>query len=386
MTSIQAEATVGLVKEQFATLFEPPDELPLDCGRKLGPVTLAYETYGALNANKDNAILLMHPLSMDHHAAGRYTPDDRKPGWWESFVGPGKAFDTDEYFIICSNCIGGCRGSTGPSSIDPATGKPFGADFPVITIRDMVRAQKGLIEHLGIEKLYCVAGGSMGGMQALQWTVSYPELVQTAIPIATTWLHSAQNIALNEVGRQAIISDPNWNGGNYYGSEPPANGLAVARMVGHISYLSDKSMHEKFGRKLQDRKTPSFSLMKDLTDFQVESYLHYQGLTFSKRFDANSYLYITKALDYFDLSHGHETLTAALKDIQARFLILSFSSDWLYPPYQAREIVSALKRNGKQVSYCEIQSDYGHDAFLLECEQETELIRNFLHYAREELA
>lgn len=374
--------SIGLVEERFITLFEPPEALSLDCGRTLSPITLAYETYGELNAAKNNAILVLHPLSMDHHAAGKYSPEDKKPGWWDTFIGPGKAFDTNKFFIISSNCIGGCRGSTGPSSVNPEAGKPYGLKFPIITIRDMVRAQKRLVENFGIEKLFCVTGGSMGGMQALQWTVSYPNMVQTAIPIATTWVHSAQNIALNEVGRQAIISDPHWNNGDYYDGEPPRNGLAVARMVGHISYLSDKSMHEKFGRKLQDRLEPSFEM---LMDFQVESYLRYQGLTFTQRFDANSYLYISKALDYFDLSQGHESLTAALRDVQARFLILSFSSDWLYPPYQSREVVSALKRNAKQVSYCEITSDYGHDAFLLECDQETGLIHDFLRYAWEDL-
>ncbi|MBI1390894.1 MAG: homoserine O-acetyltransferase [bacterium] len=384
MNSVKTEediGSIGLVKEQFATICEPPDELILDSGRKLGPITIAYETYGELNEARDNVILLLHPLSMDHHAAGRYAPDDRKPGWWDNFVGPGKAFDTSRFFVICSNCIGGCRGSTGPSSINPATGKPWGATFPVITIRDMVNAQKRLLEKLGIDKLFCVAGGSMGGMQALQWTVSYPDKVVAAIALATTWVHSAQNIALNEVGRQAIVADPNWNQGDYYGGESPRRGLALARMVGHISYLSDKSMHEKFGRKLQDRDEISFDL---LTDFQVESYLQYQGLSFTQRFDANSYLYISKALDYFDLSRGHNSLASALRDVQARFLVLSFSSDWLYPPYQSREVVSAQKRGGKQVSYCEIQSDYGHDAFLLEGEQETPLIRDFLRHVREE--
>ena len=242
-----SKRSVGLVKEQFVTLCESPDELILDSGKKLGPITIAYETYGELNPEKDNAILILHALSGDHHAAGYYKPDDKKPGWWDEFIGPGKAFDTDNYYIICTNCIGGCRGSTGPASINPETKKPYGLSFPIITIRDMVNAQKRLIDFLEIPRLVCVAGGSMGGMQALQWAVSYPELVQSAIPIATTAIHSAQNIALNEVGRQAIVSDPHWNHGDYYDKETPARGLALARMIGHISYLSDQSMHEKFG-------------------------------------------------------------------------------------------------------------------------------------------
>jgi homoserine O-acetyltransferase len=375
-----SKRSVGIVKEQFVTLCDPPDELILDSGKTLGPVTIAYETYGQLSPEKDNAILLLHALSGDHHAAGYYQPDDKKSGWWDEFIGPGKAFDTDQYFVICSNCIGGCKGSTGPSSNNPETGKPYGLSFPIITIRDMVNVQRRLIDHLEIPRLLCVAGGSMGGMQALQWTVSYPDRVASAIPIATTAIHSAQNIALNEVGRQAIIYDPNWKQGDYYESDPPARGLALARMVGHISYLSDKSMHERFGRKLQGRQRVSFDL---LTDFQVESYLQYKGSAFTQRFDANSYLYISKALDYFDLSAGYDSLTDALKGVKAKFLVIAFSSDWLYPPYQSRLIVQALKRNGIPVSFCEIKSDYGHDAFLLECDQQTHLIGNFLANLKE---
>ncbi len=367
--------SVGIVKEQLATLFEPPNELQLECGEKLGPISIAYETYGTLSKNKDNAIMILHALSGDHHAAGYYTPNDRKPGWWDNFIGPGKAIDTNKYFVICSNCIGGCRGSTGPSSINPKTGQPYGMHFPFVTIKDMVNAQKGLLEYLGIDTLLCAVGGSMGGMQALQWAVSYPDQVKSVIPIATTSIHSAQNIALNEVGRQAIIMDPNWNKGDYYDSEPPTRGLALARMIGHISYLSDHSMHEKFGRRLQNRDKFSFDL---ITEFQVESYLQYQGTSFTQRFDANSYLYITKALDYFDLSEGHSSLSDALKNVKSKFLVICFSSDWLYAPYQSREIVKALKSNGITVSFCEIQSDYGHDAFLLECEQQTMIIQGFL--------
>lgn len=373
--------SVGIVTERFATICEPPDELILDSGRKLGPITIGYETYGALNSAKNNAILVLHALSGNHHAAGFHTENEKKPGWWDEFIGPGKAFDTNKYFVICTSCIGGCQGSTGPSSINPQTGQPYAMDFPFITIRDMVRAQKSLLDHLGVERLLSVAGGSMGGMQALQWTVSYPDRVLSAIPIATTANHSAQNIALNEVGRQAILMDPNWQQGNYYHTEPPSRGLSVARMIGHISYLSDKSMHEKFGRKLQNREKVSFNL---LTDFQIESYLQYKGNAFTQRFDANSYLYLSKALDYFDLSEGYLSLEEALAGVNAEYLIIAFSSDWLYPPYQSKHIVTALKRSRKTVSYCEIQSDYGHDAFLLECEQQSKMIRHFLAHVAED--
>ena len=275
------------------------DELALESGEKLGPLTLAYETYGSLNADRTNAILVFHALSGDAHAAGYHEGDD-SPGWWDGMIGPGKAFDTDKYFVICSNVIGGCKGSTGPSSENPQTGRPYGLDFPIITIKDMVNAQKKLIDSLGIDKLLSVAGGSMGGMQALQWAVSYPSRLLSAIPIATTARHSPQQIAFNEVGRQAIMADPNWNNGDYYGGTPPTRGLSVARMVGHITYMSDASMGEKFGRRFKDRLENE----KFEPDFEVEGYLQYRGDNFVKRFDANSYLYITKALDYFDLHNG----------------------------------------------------------------------------------
>ncbi len=288
-------------------------------------------------------------------------------------IGPGKAFDTEKYFVICSNVLGGCKGSTGPSSINPKTNLPYGLEFPVITIKDMVNAQRHLIDHLGIEKLLCVAGGSMGGMQALQWVVSFPEKVRSAIPIATTAKHSPQQIALNEVGRQAIIADPDWNGGDYYGGALPAKGLAVARMIGHITYMSDISMAETFGRRFKDEKNP----FKFGADFEVEGYLHYRGNSFVKRFDANSYLYITKALDYFDLD-GEKELYERFKGIKAKMLILAFKSDWLYPSYQSKEILKACKLAGVEATYCEINSTYGHDAFLLEIEEETHLIKHFL--------
>jgi len=366
--TLKAE-NIGLVKQQYFTFGEPPDELKLDSGKALGPITLAFETYGELNADKTNAILVVHALSGDAHAAG-FHEGDKDPGWWNDMIGPGKALDTGKYFVICSNCLGGCRGSTGPSSINPQTNKPYGLNFPVITIADMVRAQKHLIDHLGIKKLLCVIGGSMGGMQVLQWVASFPKSVQSAIPIACALKHSPQQIAFDEVGRQAVMADPAWNEGNYYEGEKPERGLAVARMIGHITYMSDKSMEEKFSRKLKD-KDYSF---KFTTDFEVEGYLRYRGDNFVKRFDANSYLYVTKAMDYFDLS-GAKLIPRA---IDVRFLVISFKSDWLYPSYQSQDIVRQLKIRGVDATYCEINSTYGHDAFLLEVEEETRLIKHFL--------
>ena len=344
--------------------------MKLESGETLGPVTLAYETYGQLNAEKSNAILVLHALSGDAHAAGLLR-EDSTPGWWDAMIGPGKPFDTDKYFVICSNVIGGCKGSTGPSSLNPQTGKPYGMDFPFVTIADMVDAQRHLIDFLGIDRLLCVAGGSMGGMQALQWVASYPERVRSAIPIATALKHSPQQIAFNEVVRQSIMADPAWRGGNYYETGQPEKGLAVARMIGHITFMSDQSMEEKFSRKL---KKGHFSFNFD-ADFEVEGYLHYRGANFVKRFDANSYLYITKAMDYFDLSGGKLIGGGA---IDTRFLVLSFQSDWLYPSYQSQEIVRLLKRKAVDATYCELKSTYGHDAFLVELEGQTTLIRHFL--------
>ena len=363
--------SVGVVETKYYNLSE---ELELESGKRLKDVTIAYETYGTLNKQKSNAILVCHPLSGDAHVAG-WHEGDRKPGWWDNIIGPGKCLDTDRYFIICSNVIGGCQGSTGPSSINPETGKPYALKFPIITIKDMVKAQKKLIDHLGIKQLFSVVGGSMGGMQVLQWCVSYPDMVRSAIPIATTAYSSPQQIAFNEVGRRAIISDPNWNDGNYYNGEFPDNGLALARMIGHITYLSNESMYEKFGRRLQDKEEYSFEFS---TDFEVESYLHYQGNTFTKRFDANSYLYITKAIDYFDLTeNGTLSLSDAFKDVKARVLVISVDSDWLYTPEESREIVMALTANDVEVSYCQIKSSYGHDAFLLEAGQLSYIINGF---------
>lgn len=380
MSSPKEPGSVGIVETKYFTFAEPPNELQLESGKKLGPITLAYETYGEMNEDKSNCILILHALSGDAHVAGKHHPDDRKPGWWDSMVGPGKAFDTDKYFVICSNVIGGCKGSTGPSSIDPATGKPYGLRFPVVTISDMVNAQKHLIDHLGIKQLLCVVGGSMGGMQALQWAVSYPDMVKLAIPIATTARLSAQAIAFHAVGRHAIMADPNFANGDYYGKAIPSAGLRIARMIGHITYLSDQAMHRKFGRGLQDKTAPSFDFV---TDFQVESYLNYQGDEFVKRFDANSYLYITKAMDYFDLSQPSGDLRKELARAKAAFLVISFSSDWLFPSYMSKEIVTALRRNNIDVTYTEIQSDSGHDAFLLETDTLTNLIVNFLEYANQ---
>ncbi len=368
------ENSVGIVRTKYFT-FAQDEPMPLDSGESLGPITLAYETYGELNEDRSNAILILHALSGDAHAAGYHSPEDRKPGWWDDTIGPGKAFDTERYFVVCSNVIGGCAGSTGPSSINPRTGRPYALSFPVVTIHDMVNAQRRLMEHLGIPRWLAVAGGSMGGMQALQWAVSYPELVKSAIVLASTAVSSPQTIAFNEVGRQAIYADPNWNHGDYYGRTPPKAGLAVARMIGHITYLSDKSMRQKFGRRLQNRERYGYDFD---TEFAVESYLRYKGNRFTERFDANSYLYITKALDYFDLSNGHRSLAEAFRGVQARFLVASFTSDWLYPPAESRKLVSALTANGLDVTYCDIESSWGHDAFLLEVDTMTSLIGDFL--------
>ena len=365
-------AGAGLVETQYFTFAEPPCELVLESGEKLGPVTLAYETYGNLNAEKSNAVLILHALSGDAHAAG-FHDGDADPGWWDDMIGPGRAFDTDRYFIICSNVIGGCKGSSGPASINPRTGKAYGLRFPIITIRDMVAAQKHLVEHLGISKLLCAAGGSMGGMQVLEWMAAFPEMLSSAVPIATAIKSSAQQIAFNEVGRQAIMSDPNWKNGDYYGGSPPASGLSVARMVGHITYMSDESMKQKFGRRLKNERRP----FQFNDDFEVEGYLRYRGKSFVKRFDANSYLFVTKAVDYFDMLGG-KGLKELLKGNGMEVMVVAFKSDWLYPLYQSQEIVKACKQAGLRVTFCEVDSTYGHDAFLLETEEETHLIKHFL--------
>jgi homoserine O-acetyltransferase/O-succinyltransferase len=367
--------SVGLVKPQSFTFAEPPRELELECGQKLGPITLAYETYGDLSAARDNAVLICHALSGDAHVAGYHSPDDRKPGWWDIFIGPGKAIDTTKYFVICSNIIGGCKGSTGPSSVNPATGRPWGLKFPMVTISDMVRAQAALLDHLGIERLLTVTGGSMGGFQALEWAVRYPERVASAIPIATAARLSAQGIAFNEVGRQAIMADPAWQGGDYDGKPGPLAGLAIARMIGHITYLSDEQMHAKFGRRLQDRARFGYGFA---TEFEVESYLRYQGDSFVRRFDANSYLYITKAMDYFDLTGPGRSLLQAFESVRAEFLVFSINSDWLFPTYQAKEIVRALKAHGVPTTFLELDAPYGHDSFFLPNKPMADAIAGFL--------
>ncbi len=357
-------------------VFELAGGLDLASGRRLEHVTIAYETFGELDQRRANAILVCHALSGDAHvAAGPDRFGEQRPGWWDPMVGPGKAIDTEKYFVICSNVLGGCSGTTGPGSADPATNAPYGLRFPLVTVEDMVDAQAALLDHLGIERLACVAGGSMGGMQALAWARRYPERVASVAGIATTWRLAAQAIAFNEVGRTAILGDPTFSGGDYYDEGQPSHGLAVARMIGHITYLSDDSMREKFGRRLRERAGHAFEFV---TEFEVESYLAYQGRKFVERFDANTYLYMTKAMDYFDLSAGHETLAAALAGVRSRLLVLSFSSDWLFPTYQARELVDALKAAGAEVSFAEIESPYGHDAFLLEPEQQRRYLEPFL--------
>lgn len=350
--------------------------MPLDSGHSIGPITVAYQTYGKLNADRSNAILLCHALTGDQFVVESH-PITGKTGWWHLAVGPGKPIDTDRYFVICANALGGCMGSTGPNSTDPTTDRPYGLTFPVITQGDMVRAQRLLIDHLGIEQLFCVIGGSMGGMQVLQWAATYPDRVYAAIPIATAARHSAQNIAFHEVGRQAIMADPDWHGGDYYSQGVrPTRGLAVARMAAHVTYLSEGALHRKFGRTLQDRKALSFGFD---ADFQVESYLRHQGITFVDRFDANSYLYITRAMDYFDLAAEYGgTLAEAFRGTPCRFCLISFSSDWLFPTAESRSIVHVLNAVAANVSFVEIGSDKGHDAFLLDETEFHRVLRGFL--------
>ena len=354
------------------------ESLELDSGQTLAPVDVAYETYGEINAERSNAVLILHAFSGDAHAAG-ISAETGRPGWWDNMIGPGKAFDTHRYFVISSNVLGGCGGTTGPSSTDPSTGSPYGSRFPHVSIADMVRLQKLLTESLGIDRLLCVSGGSMGGMQALQWAASYPDSVASVIPIASTHRHSAQQIAFNEVGRQAILADPDFHQGDYYDRRVPERGLAVARMVGHITYMSDDSMREKFGRRR--RKAPDAS---DL--FEVESYLRYRGVQFVSRFDANSYIVITRAMDTFDMTPTSDALEDCFIRGDTRFLVISFTSDWIYPSYQSQEIVRALRSTNRDVAYVELTSNYGHDAFLLEAGEQTALIQGFLENTYQRLA
>jgi homoserine O-acetyltransferase/O-succinyltransferase len=391
---VGAPGSVGTAHTQFVDLPEP---LPLDSGATLEQVRIAYETYGRLTPTRDNVILVCHALSGDAHAAG-WSDEPNAPsavdgigadergirprgglGWWDGMIGPGKAFDTDRYFVVCSNLIGSCRGSTGPTSINPGTGKPYALDFPVVTVGDMVRAERRLMDVLGIERLLAVGGGSLGGMQALEWTVAYPNAVRACVSIASTPHLGTQGVAWNAIARNAIMADPDWQGGYYYGTgREPKAGIGVARMVGHVTYLSAQSMTEKFARRLQDRDDLSFTLTEP--DFQVESYLRHQARTFAGRFDANSYLYISRALTYFDLARDHNaaSLTEALADVSAHYLLVSFSSDWLYPPHDSQELEAALRVNDKNVQHHLIQASYGHDSFLLEEARQAPLIARFL--------
>jgi homoserine O-acetyltransferase len=351
---------MDLVITRSASWHEP---LRLDSGASLAPFTIAYEQYGELNAARDNAVLILHALSGDAHVAGRLSSEDRRPGWWDGLVGPGKPFDTERYCIICSNVLGGCKGSTGPSSTNPATGLPYGSDFPVLTIGDMVAAQARLLDRLEISTLLAAVGGSMGGFQALEWAARFPGRVRGVAPLAASARSTAQMLAWNAIMRRAIMSDPRWRGGHYYGHEPPTDGLAVARMIGHITYLSEPSLERKFGRSLQHGQRPAFTLGPE---YAVESYLDYQGESFNARFDANTYLYILKAMDYFDLPGTHGSLETALGRADAGWLLMSFTSDWLYPTAETELIAAALRRAGRRVEHLVIESDLGHDAFLLE--------------------
>lgn len=368
--------SVGIVTPQNYTFGETEeDKLDLDCGKKFGPINICYETYGELNEDATNAVLVTHALSGNAHVAGYNSEDDAKPGWWDDMIGPGKHIDTDKYFVVCSNTIGGCSGSTGPRSINPETGNRYNMDFPVITIADMVRAQYRLMKHLGIDCWLSIVGGSMGGMQVFEWCVLFPECVNSACAIATTSRISPQGIAFNWVGREAIMSDPNWNNGDYE-DEVPERGLSTARMLAHITYLSEESMDNKFGRNLQETEDLGFDFKGD---FAVESYLKYQGNRFVGRFDANSYLYITRAIDYFDISaRTGGDLAKALKNVTMPFMMVSFTSDWLFPPSQSQDVVKAMLKNGTNITYCNIESSYGHDAFLLEVEALGNLLRNFI--------
>jgi homoserine O-acetyltransferase len=389
-----AAGSVGTVDTQFLDLLEP---LALECGREIGPVTIAYETYGSLAPARDNVILVCHALSGDAHAAGvarapaeagtrdgfraeeRDADRGRSLGWWDGMIGPGKAFDTDRFFVVSTNLLGGCRGSTGPSSVNPATGRAYGSDFPVITVADMVRAQRAFLLQLGITELAAVTGGSLGGMQALKWAVLYGEHVRTIIPIASTHALRPQGMAWNAIARNAIMADPDWQGGDYYGTgREPARGMGVARMLGHMTYLSAASLNDKFGRRLQFADDIRYVLTEP--EFEVESYLRHQAERFVKRFDANTYLYMSRALSYFDLAreHGGGVLAKAVRGISARTLLIAFSSDWLYPPGDSEELAAALRAAGKDVDLEIIDAPYGHDCFLLEEARQTPIIQRFL--------
>jgi homoserine O-acetyltransferase/O-succinyltransferase len=358
----------GFVQKQFVTLFEPPKPLRLKCGQEFGPITVAYQTYGELSPRKDNAVFICHALTGDSHVAGRRHPEDRKPGWWDGFVGPGKGIDTNKLFVICANVLGGCQGTTGPNFINAATGNPYGPDFPFLTVSDMVQVHQALVEHLGISKLLSIVGGSLGGMQVLEWAAQAPDSIASAIVLASGSRLSAQGIAFNAVGRRAIVTDPSFNSGNFYGqTETPRFGLALARMIAHITYLSEQAIERKFGRRLQHTEQLRYQINDD-TEFQIESYLNYQGKRFVERFDANSYLRLTRAMDYFDLERDYGPMAESLARTAARFLVVSYNTDWLFPTEQSRQIVRALVQAGRHVSFAELNSPHGHDAFLVDSE------------------
>ncbi len=375
--SSSGAASVGVVETQFARLFEPPKRLTLASGQTLGPVTVAYETYGELNEARDNAVFICHALTGDAHAAGLHSGEDPKPGWWDAFIGPGKGIDTNKYFVICANVLGGCQGTTGPGHINPETGERFCLTFPFLTVSDIAAVHSELVTHLGIKRLLAVVGGSLGGMQVLDWAVQFPDQVRGAIVLASAHKLAAQGIAFNAVGRRAIYADPGFNQGHYYDTDGPRFGLALARMVAHITYLSEDSIELKFGRRLQDSDKFAFDMLKE-TEFQIESYLHYQGKRFVQRFDANSYLYLTRAMDYFDLAEGHGSLAEAMSGVQARFLVASYDTDWLFPTSQSRELTTALLQAGRHVSFTELPCAFGHDSFLIDIDPLAALVGPFL--------
>ncbi len=369
-----------IVQTQFVDLFQSPNVLKFANGETLSPVRVAYETYGKLNSDASNAIFICHALTGDAHAAGIHSTTDRKPGWWDNFIGPGKGIDTSKYFVICANVLGGCQGTTGPGCVNPETGKRFCLNFPFLTIRDVVTVHSELVRHLGIRQLLAVVGGSLGGMQVLEWAILFPDQLKAAVVLASAPNLSAQGIAFNAVGRRAIYADPGFANGDYYDSEGPRYGLALARMVAHITYLSEDSIELKFGRRLQDSDQFAFSMQKE-TEFQIESYLHYQGKRFVQRFDANSYLYLTRMMDYFDLAEGFASLEAALAQTKARFLVASYDTDWLFPTSQSRELVSALLHVRRHVSFVELRCPFGHDSFLIDIDPLAALVSPFLDRA-----